>query len=142
MKKNKNFTLVKAEEKKNGLGYFLYQQNNSGGRFVVDENVSPHVYIEANNEKEADSRAEEVGIYFDGGGDCPCCGERWDGACDFDRVEDLYDAIMSLEGTRIFKEHGEVRIHRLNGDKISISLNEDEKYDGLNEWLEEALKDD
>lgn len=61
--------------------FYEYSQNNSGGSFYVDENVCNQVFIEATNEKHANSIAKEIGIYFDGcaiGIDCSCCGDRWD----------------------------------------------------------------
>lgn len=59
--------------------FFTYDQNNSGGHFDIDANVACTVIIEADNNKEADVGAEEIGIYFDDDYDidCPCCGTRW-----------------------------------------------------------------
>lgn len=59
--------------------FYHYNQNNSGGSFVLDEQrgLTHHVIIEAYSADEADVRAEEIGIYFGGLGDCPCCGDRW-----------------------------------------------------------------
>ena len=60
--------------------FYEFTQNNSGGSFVADARVGYAVIIEASNLKEANSRAEDVGIYFNGcedGLDCPCCGDRW-----------------------------------------------------------------
>ncbi len=37
--------------------FYHYSQNNSGGNF--------------------DYYPEGIGLYFDGSGDCPCCGYRW-----------------------------------------------------------------
>lgn len=39
-----------------------------------------HVLIQARSAKEANVKAEEVGLYFNGADDeldCPCCGDRW-----------------------------------------------------------------
>lgn len=60
--------------------YFLFDQNNTGGTWRIDEKVSEYVIIEADTPEEADKIAEDIGIYFDGcdlGWDCPCCGDRW-----------------------------------------------------------------
>lgn len=61
--------------------FYLYDQNNSGGGFDVNDDVTYNVIIEADSADEADRKAEDVGIYFDGtddgGPDCPCCGDRW-----------------------------------------------------------------
>jgi len=61
--------------------FYIYDQNNSGGGFDVDDRVTYSVIIEADSADEANRKAEDVGIYFDGtedgGPDCPCCGDRW-----------------------------------------------------------------
>lgn len=62
--------------------WYAYRQNNSGGRFEHDEvrGVSILVVIEAESASAANSKAEKLGIYFDGcedGIDCECCGDRW-----------------------------------------------------------------
>lgn len=60
------------------LKWFMYNQNNSGGWF--DEEVGHYVLVQAHDPDEADSIAENYGIYFDGieaGYDCECCGDRW-----------------------------------------------------------------
>jgi hypothetical protein len=47
---------------------------------VVDDKLCHRLVIEAFNEKEALSKAEDMGVYFDGcedGRDCSCCGDRW-----------------------------------------------------------------
>lgn len=60
--------------------FFQFNQNNSGGRFVRDDEVDNYVVIEAANSDEANILAQCHGIYFDGcaaGRDCSCCGNRW-----------------------------------------------------------------
>lgn len=61
--------------------FFTFIQNNSGGRFDIDHDVSKYVIIEADSADEANQIAEDrAGIYFDGcesGADCDCCGDRW-----------------------------------------------------------------
>lgn len=59
--------------------FFDYHQNNSGGSFVHDENrgIGYTVIVEATSADDANKRAERIGLYFDGDGDCSCCGNRW-----------------------------------------------------------------
>jgi hypothetical protein len=60
--------------------FFHYSQNNSGGSFDIDDSVAHHVIIEAYDARDANNRARDVGIYFNGcetGQDCECCGDRW-----------------------------------------------------------------
>lgn len=53
--------------------WYTYNQNNSGGHFVEDENQGPIVSIQATSSQAAWAKAEEM---FDFGY-CECCGERW-----------------------------------------------------------------
>ena len=62
--------------------FFHFHQNNSGGVFDLDKEngIAVNVIIEAENSKEANRKASDIGLYFDGcqiGIDCPCCGDRW-----------------------------------------------------------------
>lgn len=59
---------------------YLFEQNNSFGYFDINDTLCPRVYIAAKNAKEANKKAESIGIYFNGVSDdvdCPCCGDRW-----------------------------------------------------------------
>ena len=69
---------------------YLFHQNNSGGVFVIDDKLCPRVYIKAVSAEEANKKAEEIGIYFNGvinDIDCPCCGDRWYPVSEGDAVE-------------------------------------------------------
>lgn len=59
--------------------FYHFNQNNSGGSFDFDETagITHHVVIEARSASEANEKAEALGLYFNGEGDCPCCGNRW-----------------------------------------------------------------
>lgn len=62
------------------LTWFTFSQNNSGGRFTVDDKVDAYVIIQAPDADTANQLAENIGIYFNGvaeGYDCECCGDRW-----------------------------------------------------------------
>ncbi|AKY03373.1 hypothetical protein AVT22_gp63 [Streptomyces phage Caliburn] len=61
------------------MAFFEYSQNNSGGSFDFDPDagISHIVIIEADTADAANRKAEEIGLYFDGEGDCSCCGDRW-----------------------------------------------------------------
>jgi hypothetical protein len=64
------------------LKWFEYDQNNSGGVFdhQPEAGIGYAVWVQARNAAEADARAEGIGLYFDGEGDCSCCGDRWSSA--------------------------------------------------------------
>lgn len=60
--------------------FYEFRQNNSGGKFVTDDKLCKWLFIEADDEKEANDKAKEMGVYFNGcedGKDCSCCGDRW-----------------------------------------------------------------
>lgn len=60
--------------------FFEYRQNNSGGRFDIDDTLTVRVIVEAKDQEQAIRIGENLGIYFNGcdeGLDCSCCGDRW-----------------------------------------------------------------
>src|SRR5690606_567561 len=59
--------------------FYTFDQNNSGGRwhFDAEDGLGFFVIIEADDAEEANYRAGRIGLYFDGCGDCCCCGNRW-----------------------------------------------------------------
>jgi len=60
--------------------FYEFEQNNSGGSFVVNERICHRIIIEAETEQQAIQKAEQLGCYWNGveeGLDCPCCGDRW-----------------------------------------------------------------
>lgn len=59
--------------------FYTFSQNNSGGSFEVDDlyGIGHTVIVEADSADEANTLAEQIGLYFDGNGDCECCGYRW-----------------------------------------------------------------
>lgn len=88
--------------------WYQFSQNNSGGIFILDANLSINVYIEAHSPQEANQRAEELGIYFYGVGegmDCPCCGDRWYSA-------DAYNALSEEDLKESIKVHEENSLHQ------------------------------
>lgn len=59
------------------MAFYTFVQNNSGGVFA---DPAHYVIVEADSADEANIRAQDLGIYFDGiseGHDCECCGDRW-----------------------------------------------------------------
>lgn len=104
--------------------FYTFNQNNSGGVFRHDpiKGVGYAVSIEAVNAQQANAKAEEIGIYFNGCGngiDCDCCGDRWYRADELDAEETptLYGA--PLTGGWGYPSY----IHYLNG-KVEIRAEE------------------
>jgi len=83
---------IKEKVKEKQSKFYTYDQNNSGGRFHIDDNVCEYVIIEAKSPEHANDRAKQIGIYFDGvskGIDCGCCGDRWTEIWDDDEGDDV-----------------------------------------------------
>ena len=102
--------------------FYTYTQNNSGGKWDYDEKrgITHHVIIEADSTDDADKKAEQIGLYFDGAGDCPCCGDRWDNAYSWNEndVPTLYSTPIGEEyvGTVFWMEpNREIAIHYKDG---------------------------
>lgn len=76
------------------MPFYSYNQNNSGGSFQYDaaRGISHWVIVEADNETDATIRAEQIGLYFTGYGDCSCCGNRWYDSPDSSAVPSVYSA--------------------------------------------------
>jgi len=106
--------------------FYLFAQNNSGGSFQEDDNVAGYVIIEAESANDANDKAEDVGIYFNGcadGFDCGCCGDRWYTTSDYEAYE--RPAIYGLPVAKYktgFKD--KCIIYRLDGSKKKIELSE------------------
>ena len=103
--------------------FYHFVQNNSGGWHDLDENkgITCHVIIEAYSFDEANRRAQNIGIYFDGvnrGIDCSCCGDRWTELC-----SESSATTPQVNGTEVFRYSGfcwmppgkEIAVHYLNG---------------------------
>jgi hypothetical protein len=108
--------------------FYAFSQNNSGGRFVLDEEcgLTHFVLIEADSASDANYRAIAVGIYFDGcreGLDCACCGDRWGEVDDRDATESptIYeqpaDQYTPFIGRGWMPEGKEICIHFKDGRK-------------------------
>lgn len=104
--------------------FYNFNQNNSGGYFDDDENVSQFVIIEAHSPKEANTIAETMGIYFDGcdkGVDCECCGDRWGELDEYDKGYSeplIYGKPVTMYKPSLTKEgQNYCIVHYLNGNK-------------------------
>jgi hypothetical protein len=108
--------------------FFTFNQNNSGGEFDIDleSGISEYVIIEAATASEANDRAEEIGLYFDGCNnemDCECCGDRWSRAWE----DELGDDTPMIYGEDVFTVKkvffgGIVFIHYLDGKIEKVVL--------------------
>lgn len=95
------------------MAWFYFRQSNPGGSYRINEQVSRFVFIEAESAEEANERAIEAGIYFNGvstGDDCECCSDRWREASDDDAtsVEDIKGCGYKAADCRFHPMVGEI----------------------------------
>ncbi len=98
------------------MPFYEFHQNNSGGSFEVDDahGIGPRVWIEGASVADAITRAETIGIYFDGcaiGRDCPCCGDRW-----YKPWRDDGSLQPEIDSEYDFNWHPTVYVHRRDGE--------------------------
>lgn len=83
------------------MKFYHFDQNNSGGKFVINDKLDCNVMIQATNAGEANEIAESLGIYFDGWGDCPCCGNRWNKVSEADGYDVPYPYGYDKDNTEV-----------------------------------------
>ena len=93
VKKTVKKKVVKKAPKAVPSKFYTFRQNNSFGRFDYDagRGISVNVIVEADSVDDANSRAERIGLYFDGSGDCQCCGTRWSEQYSFTDSKDVFN---------------------------------------------------
>lgn len=102
--------------------FYTFTQNNSGGKWVFDENLAHFTIVEANTKDEALEIAEKLGIYFNGVNqyiDCRCCGDRWSDYTDDNQTPKIYGKDISEQTFHHWGKDtdAQVIVHYLNGDK-------------------------
>lgn len=83
--------------------FYHFHQNNSGGHFDYDyeRGISCNVIIEADSVDDANRRARFIGLYFDGAGDCSCCGSRWSEQWNYSGSVERGDELPELYGESV-----------------------------------------
>jgi hypothetical protein len=97
--------------------FWHFRQNNSGGLFDIDDSrgIGVDVWIEAASLEDAERRAEQIGLYFNGvqdGRDCDCCGDRWYAPWGDAGVE---APIINFDDQHQFSCHNTVYVHHMDG---------------------------
>ena len=101
--------------------YFEFSQNNSGGGWQIDHEagIDEKVFVQAWNPSEANAKAEEIGIYFDGvskGYDCSCCGNRWSECWDSDTGQEEAPTASKVSlDTVAFVHHSDGTVEKVVG---------------------------
>lgn len=106
-------------------GFYHFAQNNPGGRFIIDADLTVNVVIEARDHRHANWLADEIGIDFrDGHG-----GDRWDPqfAGDGPRWRTLEEVEAHYAGVvwnGFFVKPGQpaVHIYTLDGRKVTLEI--------------------
>ena len=99
--------------------FYVFQQNNSGGSWDIDElnGIGKIVIVEADNVDLAVEEALKIGLYFDGvkkGIDCECCGDRWYGSPDeYDTLYDVSECVAIAKSSPVYVHRGHM-IEELN----------------------------
>lgn len=108
------------------MAFYTFSQNNSGGSFDIDHasGIGEAVIVEANTADEANTKAEAIGLYFDGvdeGMDCGCCGDRWHRADESDgsAVPTRYNNRFTLDAPATnYRYACESFVHYANGSIV------------------------
>jgi hypothetical protein len=104
------------------LKWFCFSQNNSGGNYVINDDVGHYVFIQAASTKEAIIAAyvilDDSGTFW-----CACCGPRWY----FDHNDlDAYDEPTTDSGTKLSNLNStyrnEIRLYYHDGRKESLKI--------------------
>ena len=95
--------------------FYTFYQNNSFGVFKTSlkDHIGEVVIIEETTAERANRYAAELGLYFDGRGDCTCCGPRWTLVEDEEATEspEVYG-----EAPKDYAYARTIFIHYLNGE--------------------------
>lgn len=102
------------------LFWFGFQQNNSGGYYVEDEDVCELVYIQAHTAREA---IEKALTFCDNSNSCECCGDRWSfyvSDSDGTDVPMLYgEPLETFESGYFLKS---AKLHKFDGTVVTFVL--------------------
>lgn len=107
----------------NKTKFYTFHQNNSGGYYILDENVQHYVIIEGYDLWQIESFARK--IFEDYRDYCPCCGQRWDDSwMDEDDMTD--EPKIYGKDVHEYKNNGcKAIIYYLDGRKEIVDLGTD-----------------
>lgn len=109
------------------MPFYEWNQNNSGGHFKVDGCISHRVIIEADSYEQAEDKAFDFGIYYNGVEnqmDCDCCGDRWYSGSELDEG-DLQGKTLDEYLQDMADEYGwedpDIIVHYADGTKKTFT---------------------
>jgi hypothetical protein len=106
------------------MAFFMWNQNNSGGHFVVNDDLTWRVVIESDDYEQAEIYALGIGVYYDGvdeGRDCRCCGDRWYEGRKLDTEGEPMLEWLQKDADDYSWENPSVIIHYADGTKGTIT---------------------
>lgn len=120
------------------MPFFEFNQNNSGGSFVVNDKVCHRVIIEADSKSDAEMKAEELGIYFDGvaaGFDCECCGDRWHSPWDTLTFPLPYGG-MTKEAAEVVAKKYKITARRISKRKVFCGNTHEVVFENVKQYAQ------
>ncbi|MNB81421.1 hypothetical protein D3C75_282030 [compost metagenome] len=95
--------------------YFHFRQNNSGGYFIVNDDVAINLIVEAMNANDAEQRMYD--ITADYSQYCSCCGERWSSWID----DEDGTTEPTIYGRKLDERSESIIIHHIDGRKEKVN---------------------
>ena len=100
--------------------WYHYDQNNSGGYFISNDDVGEDVFIQAYSAEEADEMAWEIVREYTEY--CDCCGERWYiDAHTGTKVPEKYGKSVVDGSYKPYYDDGHAILYGLNGTVAKVS---------------------
>lgn len=100
--------------------FIIFDQNNSGGYFHINDNEAPMVVIEGDSFKEIMDKADEI---LDNSDSCPCCGDRW--YLDYIDESDMTDNWRDKVSFTMFRTS--IILHKKDGSKYKYTDNKTDR---------------
>lgn len=124
------------------LLWFTFNQNNSGGYFIENDEVDHYVMIQAPSAKDAMQKADDI---FSGNSDfCECCGERWHVSIsdnDGSELPEVYGESITNIDSSSYRERA--ICHLWNGSVARVFFGtHSEGQPNKAEWIKEAFSGD
>ena len=132
------------------LPFWCYRQTNSGGSFYFSKSggIGVYVVVEADSATDADRRAEDIDLYFNGcesDRDCRCCGDRWYPASgEGDSVPSVYNVPVEDFGShwpQLGEQSGEpphIFVHYKDGRIESFDMKKQTREQNAAMWAKRS----
>ena len=97
----------------------LAPQNNSGGHFIIDEDVNQSVIVESKDRESAEEKMEDLlkGKHAM----CECCGPRWE-MYPWEEIDSDHLELIKLKEVVEDKYEANCVVHFIDGEKKQIVI--------------------